>query len=833
MNATPRHLGKYELQQQLGRGSVGEVWKAYDTELRRDVAIKILHTDLQSDPHFLTRFTTEGATIASLHHSNIVQVHDAAITRSPESNETTAYIVMDYIEGKTLADFISATSHQGEFPPVAQIVYLFTSLCVAVDYAHQNGVIHGNIKPENILLNQRDHSRFQAGEPLLTDFGFPLILDNTTGVGTPHYMSPEQAQGDAPNKRSDIYALGVALYEICTGVKPFRDESSVAVMMQHINTLPTPPILINSHIPPALSEVILRAMAKETATRFALASLLAAAIADACSMQPLPRITAAQGGEGEYSPYHPMRLGAQASILGVSQPLINDIYASAETTGQPTRMSPHIPEAPRPIVSAPLPPLTGAPNWSASALPTVANTMAVSPTTYKIPATPPPVQESPANIPSRISAPLQPGPFSVAAQATGAMMPVQNNPQGMTSGPRVSLSPRTSVPLPPLPAPGPIYAQGPMVAPPMIAPPPPFRGKARQSFRDTPILIIIISLVLLLVIIIGAIFAINKGQPNQTAMLGHVFFQDDALGHEDQLRLEMPNVAAPPNGTSYFAWLKTTDQQSLPLGQLTLKNGNISFLYPGDNKHTNLLSIAQGVFITQETTDSNPHTPANKMVYQALFTTATFQYIKNILYSTPNFPDNRGVISGLLETIKSMNDKAGSVVDTMQGNHDYDLSRRQTVRIIEMIDGTSFAQSNNDLPANDPPLLHVQLGLLSSPTQQGYIDTLATQIDQLKQTAANNSSLLQHIQNIQNAINDLRDWVQKIRSYAVQILKAVDLRDPAIISVALQLKQTAADSYTGHVITPGQDAQSTAGSAGAIQAYIEAQYLATLDIQAV
>src|SRR5579859_174017 len=155
MNATPRHLGKYELQQQLGRGSVGEVWKAYDTELRRDVAIKILHTDLQSDPHFLTRFTTEGAAITALHHANIVQVHDTAIARLEETNETMAYLVMDYITGRTLAEYINATSHRGEFPPVDQIVYLFTSLCVAIDYAHQHGIIHGNIKPENILFNQQ------------------------------------------------------------------------------------------------------------------------------------------------------------------------------------------------------------------------------------------------------------------------------------------------------------------------------------------------------------------------------------------------------------------------------------------------------------------------------------------------------------------------------------------------------------------------------------------------------------------------------------------------------------------------------------------------------
>src|SRR5437660_5062182 len=185
-----------------------------------------------------------------------------------------------------MADYIHATSHQGRFPSIDQIVYLFATLGVAIDYAHQQGVVHGDIKPTNILLSQTNMSKFEAGEPMLTDFGLAQLLGSSIGVASPAYMAPEQAKGQAATNRSDIYSLGIILYEICTGVQPFRDESSVAVMMQHINMLPTPPILINPNIPPGLSEVILRAIAKDTVTRFSLASLLATAVADACSMQP-------------------------------------------------------------------------------------------------------------------------------------------------------------------------------------------------------------------------------------------------------------------------------------------------------------------------------------------------------------------------------------------------------------------------------------------------------------------------------------------------------------------------------------------------------------------
>ncbi len=256
MSIAPQKLGKYELRQRLGRGNIGEVWQGYDLQNKRDVAVKVIYTDLQSDPNFLRRFTIEGQKIESLRHDNIVAVYDVAVVHQEQSTSTTAYIASTYIKGQTLEKYIAGASTKGTLLSLAEIVYLFTSLGVAIDYAHQKGIIHGNIKPGNILLDQQHIERFVLGEPTLTDFGLPLLLGNTASIGTPHYMSPEQARGDAPNNRSDIYALGVLLYELCTGTKPFRDESSVAVMMQHMNTLPTPPLLINQQLPPALSEVI-------------------------------------------------------------------------------------------------------------------------------------------------------------------------------------------------------------------------------------------------------------------------------------------------------------------------------------------------------------------------------------------------------------------------------------------------------------------------------------------------------------------------------------------------------------------------------------------------
>src|SRR5579859_56404 len=287
----PKRFGKYELRELLGRGGMAEVWKAFDTQLERYVAIKLLHADLQADPEFMTRFTREAKVIASLHHPNIMQIHDFQIYQPPDSKTPVAYMVMDYIEGQTLAGYIRSTSRLGKFPPAAEIVGIFAAISRAVDYAHGQGMIHRDIKPGNILLDQRRASaQYPMGEPILTDFGIAKLMGSSSGtvsgswLGTPLYISPEQAQGQPGNKRSDIYSLGVILYEICTGVRPFSGENPLAIIMQHIHAAPAPPQLINPNISPALADVILCGLAKDPLARFATASSMTTALAQAMNI---------------------------------------------------------------------------------------------------------------------------------------------------------------------------------------------------------------------------------------------------------------------------------------------------------------------------------------------------------------------------------------------------------------------------------------------------------------------------------------------------------------------------------------------------------------------
>jgi eukaryotic-like serine/threonine-protein kinase len=178
MTTSLKHLGKYELQETLGHGGMAEVWKALDPQLKRYVAIKILRTNLRSDPDFMERFTREARAIAALRHPNIVQVYDFQVATT-DTDFPVPYMVMDYVEGETLATYINATSHVCKYPSPAELLRLFTPICVAVDYAHKHNMIHRDIKPSNILLDKRNTTSNPMGEPILTDFGLVKIMGAT------------------------------------------------------------------------------------------------------------------------------------------------------------------------------------------------------------------------------------------------------------------------------------------------------------------------------------------------------------------------------------------------------------------------------------------------------------------------------------------------------------------------------------------------------------------------------------------------------------------------------------------------------------------------------
>lgn len=340
MSTEPRRLGKYELRQRMASGGQGEVWKAFDLQLHRYVAIKQLNAGFQGDPDFIARFELEAQFIASLHHPNIVKIHDFQFVPIPGTNTSVAYMVMDFIEGPNLAEYIRTTSRKGQFPSPSDVISLFTPVSLALDYAHQKGMIHRDIKPANIMLDRRNPNGRAMGEPILTDFGIAKLqggsADTTKVLGTPLYVSPEQAQGLTGDQRSDLYSLGIVLYEVMTGVTPFRNNSMMVLLLQHYKEAPPPPESINPTISPEVSAVLLKSIAKDPDARYPSASAMTIALAEALKV-PVPAVLrqASQASVTLYEPdgYNP--LAPPSGFSPASLPLATVATAESDATLYP------------------------------------------------------------------------------------------------------------------------------------------------------------------------------------------------------------------------------------------------------------------------------------------------------------------------------------------------------------------------------------------------------------------------------------------------------------------------------------------------------------------
>ncbi|MCP4362913.1 MAG: protein kinase [Chloroflexi bacterium] len=272
---TGRTIGKYHIEERLGRGGMAEVYKGYQENLDRYVAIKVMHPFLITEEDFLHRFKREARAMASIGHPNIVRVIDFDVY-----GQHSYYLVMEYIDGGTLKEKLQAMIAAGERMPLEASVKMITDVADALTYAHRRGMVHRDIKPANIML------RKESGQAVLTDFGIVKMVGDqslaytATGalIGTPSYMSPEQALGKRGDERVDIYSLGVLLFQMITNQLPFAADTPLAVVMKHVNE-PTPmPVTFNPDIPLDLQNVVIKAMEKEPKDRFQSAAEMAAAL---------------------------------------------------------------------------------------------------------------------------------------------------------------------------------------------------------------------------------------------------------------------------------------------------------------------------------------------------------------------------------------------------------------------------------------------------------------------------------------------------------------------------------------------------------------------------
>ena len=281
------NLGKYQLREQLGHGGMASAYRAYHPQLDRFVAIKVLRGELVDDPEFLARFQREAKIVAALRHANIVQVYDA------DRQDDIYYMVMELLEGDTLKARLADYRVREEQMPLGEAVRVTLNVLDGLAYAHGEGMIHRDLKPANILLTKR-------GQAVITDFGIAQMVGGTRHtlsgalMGTLNYMAPEQGMQNQSDVRSDLYSLGIVLYEMLTGKPPFDADTPLAILMKHVNEpLPMPPTT-GVAITEPFERVLLKVLSKNPDDRYQTAEEMAEALraaADEANVQLPDRIS--------------------------------------------------------------------------------------------------------------------------------------------------------------------------------------------------------------------------------------------------------------------------------------------------------------------------------------------------------------------------------------------------------------------------------------------------------------------------------------------------------------------------------------------------------------
>jgi serine/threonine protein kinase len=895
MRSTPTQLGKYELQVRLGHGGVAEVWKALDTQLQRFVAIKLLKPNLREDPNFLTRFQREAQFIARLHHPNIVQIHDFQVYQPDEDDEDTipiGYMVMDYVEGQTLSSYIQATSNQGQIPTPTELVNLFTSISLGVDYAHQNGVIHRDIKPANILLDSRNTTVNPMGEPVLTDFGVAKMLSALTStltgaqLSTPLYISPEQATGYPGNERSDLYALGVMLYEMTTGILPFRANTAHEVLQLHINALPVRPELVNSRIPPALSQVIMRSLAKDPSDRFASASALTAALAEALLLPvpenligsgylpdsgdlptrwALPPTPAVANTPADASPSRPVSgAGSATPFLGFSD--AGSFAASQRPVSGAGSATPFLGFSDAGSVSPSQGPVSGA------------GSVAPFPGPVSNPGSANPSQGPVSGAGS--TAPFQ-WPVSNPGSATPSQGPMGVTPsQGPVSGSGSATSDFTPAMLyaastPARPAPPPIPPSVPPSQPSVVS-------KRPRGWLPAAIIL------LLLVLIgsgLGSYFLLFKPvQPlSPSSIVGQAYYLSSgqlnpptAQGIADQIQVDLQNVPAPKSGDSYYVWLlgdKQPDTHADLIGprplpppilltnSLPVNNGTVHFFYDGSKtQYNNLIATTSRLLITEQPAGQNAQAPSTNRADWRYYAEipqdqipgdsagfSALTHIRHLFYNETNIKVlglNGGLDFWMSRNAEKIVEWSVSARDDWAGNQTTSaqaaLMTNLFLSILDYLDGSLNVHIDAPGAGLAADSITSRVSLLSVVPDQlnaanlehnppGYLDHVMLHVGQVGKAIDINSQTRQTTVRILDALNRAENLLQGVRQDVIKLYQIrnnlAQIQQASTQALLDDMTTKALYAYIGQVDPTTDQVQPAV-----LQAHYDIQQLATLNV---
>ncbi len=815
-----RNLRQYKLQTCLRSAGRVEIWKAIDASLRCYVTLKLIHASPENDPGFLARFIHEAKLLKNLRHPNIVRIHDTRITFPPESENSLGYIVMEYIDGPTLADVLHNKAQTGKNLSVGNLIYLYDALSSAVDFAHQKGIIHGNIQPAKILL--RKHSQASLGEPALACFGTARLQGTSPnvlclwGLDVPLYLSPEQCQGKPATAQSDVYALGAILYEIYTGMPPFQGDSSSAIMLQHIQTTPKPPILINPAMPPAVSKIILRCLEKDPERRFVTASAMASALTDALlpliGNVPAPAIVRTTRSTNlahvpDSSFREPAASVTQAFKLRSMRSLVTRLvpYAPPQAISE-TAVQPVVSSSTRSInmrsLSVSLVGVrTAASNWKAA---------------------------DSSHDQSMLRHVKQ-----------DKALEVFRPPKWENAGLYTLSMPTSSMATSSLSSAGAINMRVDI-------------GKILRAISHLParprIIFCMAFAIVLICSSLGAyLIKTNSPNPLPVPVVGKATFMSSGQvgsnggqGVNDEIMIDLHNLALPGTGKSYYAWLLSdvgqTRQGWLLLGKMNLSKGNVYMLFAGDRKHSDLLAQASRFLITEEDgqrVENNPFLHQDAWRYfaelpQEYATTGSYHLsilnqVRDLLVQTPEFRAlglsgnlNTWVLRKMAEVsgwsiemrnswnnVKVVRERLSDILCNLAGKCTYAAISRSTI-------STTMTYSETKIPgsANLPLIKYcmqeagVQLaGMNNMKVPCGILDDIMFHITGILQSPGINPSLQAQAEQIRAAINRVKSWLIRLQQDAMAMMRMNDaqLVQPAAGALLSDIILQARWAYTGQL----------------------------------
>ena len=797
-----RRLGKYELQERLGRNATNETWKALDTQQQRIVALKIIEVRPGSD--FLSRFNSEAQAVAALHHPSIVEVLETFVSQQG----TEAYVVSNFVEGPSLQEYLDMTARAGNTVAQAEIIRILTPVAAALDYAHQHRVLHGALKPTSILFDTHRSVPSLPGEPMLTQFAMRQQRDpRTLSVEDAPYIAPEVAQGYASTERSDLYSFGVILYELCTGALPFQGETTNDILMQHIHGAPTAPALINPQIRPTLSSVILRSIAKEPSARFSSATALVVAVAKALNISMAANTIDPNLARGIITP---------PSFSGIS---------GLDTMDSPTSISP-LPQS-LPTQSAPVPPVVA--SISTPILP------------------PPPVSSSYTPILSETPTTLDRQTPTRTEDKT--RIAVERPLMNVANGPVAPSIPPSPAPLPSAPS---------------SSTPPKRRGGLYIALAAILLLALLSSVVGAFFVfnrsrttppaqtsnIVGHAFFVSSG----------LISKDSNSGITDKLQIDLQNIPNPQSGKKYYGWLSTgsgqTDAPALALGPLPVTNGRITMTYNGTT-HVNLLATYSRFLITEEDANQQPVNPSPDIStwrYYNGFSTAPnltdpkrfslYNHLQHLLSQDPKLQEAGlpgGLDTWLFRNTTKILEAAGSARDQQKvcisqpSTACTDFMLRQVARILDYLDGSTYVKTEN-IPPNiqgtqlliDPTVARVAL-LEFEPTQEppGYLKHIGSHLQSIDQISA--ATPEQHALSIRinQAINNVQGWLNAVHADASKLIhmSSSQLIQPDALTTLNDLFTQANSAFVGQV-----DPNTNNVKEGVVQIHYNVQSLATFDV---